>query len=355
MKSPSLKNGTSTGEQSTLDYFKRLFKTDFVKVRPTWLKNPKTGRCLELDGYSEKLKIAFEYGSHKMAHKHSMIFTDQKNVKYKDAVKKRVCKKKGIKLIQIPDLKFDRKSFNETFKSIVLSEFKRLSIKVPYSFCDTNLVVKEIPFAYSVKDVWLKAKSCKNRSQFERQHKGYWRAAERLGIIKEVVAYFRTISLKRDPVTPTEIKVDALKCKTRSEFSKKFRASYKKAIQLKILDEVCSHMKSKQVPWKYWDRNALSALSKVTHKSEVRKNLGLLHAVMRNPETKKIYNNLIDKKDRGWTKKKCKDNALKFSTVSDWKYSKGSSLKTAVKKGWYSDCTRHMKKSKAGKIVSLAS
>ena len=42
--------------------FQSIFKRKkFPKVRPTFLRNPKTNRCLELDGYNKKLKLAFEY------------------------------------------------------------------------------------------------------------------------------------------------------------------------------------------------------------------------------------------------------------------------------------------------------
>jgi hypothetical protein len=40
--------------------FEHLFGVPFRKVRPTWLRNSR-GRLMEIDGYSETLKIGFEY------------------------------------------------------------------------------------------------------------------------------------------------------------------------------------------------------------------------------------------------------------------------------------------------------
>lgn len=41
-------------------YFETLFEKQFVKIKPDWLIN-KAGNPIELDGYCEELKIAFEH------------------------------------------------------------------------------------------------------------------------------------------------------------------------------------------------------------------------------------------------------------------------------------------------------
>ena len=52
--------GSSTGEVSVINFMDKVFKTQFKKVRPNWLVNPKTNKNLELDGYSQELGIAIE-------------------------------------------------------------------------------------------------------------------------------------------------------------------------------------------------------------------------------------------------------------------------------------------------------
>jgi len=82
--------------------FEEIYKMDFKKVKPNWLKYNK--RPLELDGYNENLKIAFEYNGeqhyipiHFFHNKHNL-----KEVQKRDKFKEQKCKEKGILLIIIP-------------------------------------------------------------------------------------------------------------------------------------------------------------------------------------------------------------------------------------------------------------
>jgi len=77
----------------------------FVSIRPEWLKNPATGRNLELDGYNEELKLAFEYDGNQHSsfnphfHKTPQDFVDQGK---RDLIKDKLCKERGVTLIRIP-------------------------------------------------------------------------------------------------------------------------------------------------------------------------------------------------------------------------------------------------------------
>lgn len=83
-----------------------IFRDSFKTVRPDFLKNPKTGKNLELDMYNEKLKLAFEYqgAQHRVYtpffHKSYDDFLKQLE---RDRYKKETCKENGIDLICIPD------------------------------------------------------------------------------------------------------------------------------------------------------------------------------------------------------------------------------------------------------------
>ena len=82
------------------------FGVPFVTVRPDFLKNPKTGRNLELDIYNEKLKLAIEYQG--AQHRTYTPFFHKKYTDYLDQVardefKKKKCTELGIDLICIPD------------------------------------------------------------------------------------------------------------------------------------------------------------------------------------------------------------------------------------------------------------
>lgn len=54
-------NGVGKNEKECRDIFESLLGVKFKKTRPDFLKNELTGRNLELDGYNEYLKLAFEY------------------------------------------------------------------------------------------------------------------------------------------------------------------------------------------------------------------------------------------------------------------------------------------------------
>lgn len=83
-----------------------------VNIRPNFLKNPKTGRNLELDCYYEKkigeklVKIGLDYqGSYHYTYVskfHKNGLDSLKEVKERDKIKKELCAKEGIILIVVP-------------------------------------------------------------------------------------------------------------------------------------------------------------------------------------------------------------------------------------------------------------
>lgn len=102
------------GECIARQCFEFLFEKQFLKSKPAWLIN-KNGYQLELDGYCEELLLAFEFnGAH---HYYSSIKGSTKSklkynysrVQENDLIKKELCKKMGIILLEIPDtIKNDR-------------------------------------------------------------------------------------------------------------------------------------------------------------------------------------------------------------------------------------------------------
>jgi hypothetical protein len=77
----------------------------FDKIRPEWLRSPLTYELIELNGYNEQLKIAFEYqGEHhaKLSYFNNydkqLLFEQQE----RDNHKVSECARRGITLIVIP-------------------------------------------------------------------------------------------------------------------------------------------------------------------------------------------------------------------------------------------------------------
>lgn len=86
--------------------FEDIFKGfEFKKIRPNWLKNPTTNRNMELDGYNETLKLAFEYNGYQhyifpnKFHRRREDFLAQKE---RDLLKLELCNRAGIYLLTIP-------------------------------------------------------------------------------------------------------------------------------------------------------------------------------------------------------------------------------------------------------------
>lgn len=84
--------------------FERLFNLPFLSIRPKWLVNPNTNTRLELDGYNESVKIAFEYDGE--LHYRSIDFFGGDKVllgyQERDKIKDELCEKNGVRLIRIP-------------------------------------------------------------------------------------------------------------------------------------------------------------------------------------------------------------------------------------------------------------
>ena len=96
------------GEQLVRKILEDKFKKLFPNVKPIWLKNPKTNHLLQLDGFCEELKIAFEYQGIQHyeypnhCHKNKKQFEAQI---YRDKIKRNLCKENNVILIEIKEIK----------------------------------------------------------------------------------------------------------------------------------------------------------------------------------------------------------------------------------------------------------
>lgn len=103
---PECKEGcASIGERVCIVTLERLFNKEFTKQNPEWLINPKTGKCLELDGYNSELEIAVEYNGKQHYERVEYFQRSERDYiyqLYKDRVKEELCKKNKVFLIQVP-------------------------------------------------------------------------------------------------------------------------------------------------------------------------------------------------------------------------------------------------------------
>jgi len=118
------------GETICRNYLENIFGEKFKKSKPFWLKNI-NGNIMELDGFCEKLKIAFEHQGRQhyemnWFHKNG---SDLRIRKKDDNLKSKLCKEKGIKLILIPEVGY--KIAIENLYEYLIKELKNKNINIP--------------------------------------------------------------------------------------------------------------------------------------------------------------------------------------------------------------------------------
>lgn len=91
-------------ERICKDIFEQMFGSPFPKVKPHWLRNAR-GKKMELDGYCEELKLAFEY--HGAQHYSHVGFFHRGNKslekrKGDDDLKEGLCLEHGVHLFVVP-------------------------------------------------------------------------------------------------------------------------------------------------------------------------------------------------------------------------------------------------------------
>lgn len=97
---------TSKGEDITAEVFEDIIQRKVERnIRPDFLRNPESGKSLEIDCYDEEYKLAVEYNGiqhYKFPsayHKTEKEFYDQL---YRDRLKKKLCDDANVYLIPVP-------------------------------------------------------------------------------------------------------------------------------------------------------------------------------------------------------------------------------------------------------------
>jgi len=112
VRKPKRKRRKNKHEERCREIFEAIFQEKFKSVRPDWLRNPTTGKNLELDGYCPSIKtnlgrgLAFEYDGvqHSKYNRH-FHGNDPRRFTYqvkRDSWKDLRCKEEGVLLIRIP-------------------------------------------------------------------------------------------------------------------------------------------------------------------------------------------------------------------------------------------------------------
>lgn len=136
-KIPAIKKArVNKHEEECRRIFQELYGKKFESVRPDWLRNPVTGKNLELDGFCSDVEtpkgvgLAFEYDGEQHS-KYNTHFHRNGPDEFvyqvkKDSWKDMKCKERGVALIRIPHFV----AYND-LKRYIVSELERQRIKIP--------------------------------------------------------------------------------------------------------------------------------------------------------------------------------------------------------------------------------
>ncbi len=97
---------TGLGERICKEFFEQIFNKPFPKSYPEWLLS-KNGYQMELDGYNEDLKLAFEHNGEQHYSTDNPFITSERELKKRrddDIWKRQLCSQNNVVLIEIPQL-----------------------------------------------------------------------------------------------------------------------------------------------------------------------------------------------------------------------------------------------------------
>ena len=124
-------------------YFEQLFNNKFPKIKPSWLRNDKNN-IMELDGYCEELKLAFEHNGEQHYSNNWKYQIDLEQRKLDDLKKIELCKQHNVTLVVIPELISITKI--SQLKKLIKNELSKVNYNIPENYDSINI---DLSFAYS--------------------------------------------------------------------------------------------------------------------------------------------------------------------------------------------------------------
>jgi hypothetical protein len=200
---------TSLGERATRMFLATIFNTPFKKNNHSFLLNKKTGRMLELDGYSAKLSVAFEYGDHEKLRCRLRPILYRKLLA-RDEFKKSRCKEMGIKLLQISQDSLAFKYPCIHLKEQIRRELVRNRIIIPPKFSTTQ--PKIIQFKrkqWTRRNIWTASRNSRNITDLQTRFGSAYQTAIQLGIIDDIRSYLKRKAMVKDKPHRSKLTVRA--------------------------------------------------------------------------------------------------------------------------------------------------
>jgi hypothetical protein len=142
-------------------------------------------------------------------------------------------------------------------------------------------------------------------------------------------------------------KEEALKYTTKTQWRKNCKVSYVVSQQNGWFEECVVHMKKRNKSIKWTLEQCKQDALKYTTRTEWQKNsVAGANAAYRNGWFEECVKHMENKKSTKpsnyWTLERCKQDALKYNSKTEWKNNSPSALIKAFMKGWINECCLHM-------------
>ena len=188
----------------------------------------------------------------------------------------------------------------------------------------------------------------KTKSEFKKFSAGAYGAARKNNNnwLDDICEHMIEVIKPSNYWTKENCKEEALKYKTKGEFMKFSAGAYGAARSNEWLDDICEHMIEVKKPkgtWDNKDRCKEEALKYKTKNEFKEGNSSAYKAALRNGWGE-ICSHMIEltKPKSYWTKDKCKKEALKYKTKNEFQKGNSSAYSAAWKNEWLDDICEHM-------------
>jgi superfamily II DNA or RNA helicase len=199
------------------------------------------------------------------------------------------------------------------------------------------------------KNYWTKEKCIedalryKTRNEWSKNNASAMSSSKKNGWYDECSKHMEYLQIPNGYWTLERCKESALKYKTKSEWSKNESGAYAAVLKNKWLDECCKHMKIMRTTWTL--RMCKADAKKYKTKSEwMKSNLAAYSAAHKKGFINDCCEHMEVLWEKKWTLEKCKEISKSYNTRKKWETGYNNSYSAARKHGWLDECCAHMKK-----------
>ncbi len=222
-----------------------------------------------------------------------------------------------------------------------------------YEKCCTHMVeIKKIDGYWTKERCVEEANKYNTRVEWSEKSSGSHSKAYKNGWVDECCSHMERYN-KPSYWTKERCVEEALKYKSKTEWYKSNKSSYVAAKKNSWYEECCTHMVEIKKIDGYWTKErCIEESKKYNVSSEWIKNSGTSYVIARTNgwlEECYIHIKKVIKSNGYWTKERCIEEAKKYETKTQWRRGNGSSYVAAKKNGWLKECHVHMIESKKPK------